>query len=62
MTTTCHDCPRQIGFPGSKRDAYARLFGWSVSGGKYRCAACSERIARAPAAAEAIETPRTARG
>lgn len=42
MIVTCHDCPRQISFPGSKRDTYARLFGWSALSGKYRCAACTD--------------------
>lgn len=41
MILTCHDCPRQISFPGSRRDVFAGLFGWSASSGKYRCASCA---------------------
>lgn len=33
MILTCHRCPKQISFPGSKRNFYARLFGWIVRGG-----------------------------
>lgn len=55
MTTTCHDCPRQISFPGSKRDTYARLFGWSTAGGKYRCTDCTGRIECRAADAQAME-------
>lgn len=30
MIFTCHDCPRQLAFPGSNRDRFAALFGWSA--------------------------------
>lgn len=41
---TCHLCPRQIAFRGSKRDLFARLFGWVIKGGRYFCSpSCAER-------------------
>ncbi len=33
MILTCHRCPRQLAFGGSRRDFFARLFGWIVRGG-----------------------------
>lgn len=33
MILTCYRCPRQISFPGSKRNLFARAFGWIVRGG-----------------------------
>lgn len=53
MILTCHWCPRQISFPGSKRDLYAQLFGWSAAGGKYRCGRCSDNGGQAYAAVAA---------
>ncbi len=40
MTLTCYGCPVRIAFPGSRRDHWARLFGWIERGGRYFCAAC----------------------
>jgi len=37
---TCHRCPRQIAFRGSKRDLFARLFGWIIVGKRYFCPTC----------------------
>nr|WP_186363455.1 hypothetical protein [Rhizobium sp. ACO-34A] len=42
MILTCHDCPKQLTFPGSNRDRFAILFGWVVKGGRYRCVSCAE--------------------
>ncbi|NUR12338.1 MAG: hypothetical protein HOQ20_10925 [Bradyrhizobium sp.] len=42
MMLTCHRCPRQIAFPGSKRDFFARLFGWVISGRRYFCPSCGD--------------------
>lgn len=43
MVLTCHDCPKQISFPGANRDGCARAFGWShePDGRRYRCSACA---------------------
>ena len=33
MILTCHTCPKQICFPGRRRDFFARMFGWAIVGG-----------------------------
>lgn len=42
MILTCHTCPRQLCFHGSKRNLFARLFGWVIRGRRYYCAECGQ--------------------